>query len=154
MGCDIHLYIETKSSKGEWYNPHPRYPDVDNPKRLTEIQEIDVARDYELFSALADVRNDNDIPKSEHAVYGLPFDATRDTIYEFHNWDCDAHSPHHIQLNHVNDYANTHMHSTHPPTKEAAQSMKRLYNQITRILLENRNENYDTPNADKTRLIY
>jgi len=74
MGCDIHSHIEVKI-KGKWH-----YYD-----------EVNISRNYRLFSRMADIRNEeNIIPLS--TPKGLPKDITFMTKLKSDYWDTDGHS--------------------------------------------------------------
>ncbi len=64
-------------------------------------------RNYDLFSALADVRSGGDItpicqPK------GFPTDASADVRQEYERWDCDAHSASYLTLHELKKYHREH----------------------------------------------
>jgi len=79
MGCDIHAHIEVKI-EGYWYH----------------YAQIDINRDYNLFSLMGNVRNVN--PKEEGYIEplsdnrGLPEDSTFLTRFDCNRWKTDAHS--------------------------------------------------------------
>lgn len=79
MGCDIYMHIEVKY-KGRW--EHYSQPDID--------------RDYDLFSRMANVRNeakghpDHIEPISQPR--GVPDDVSAIAAIDLRIWDCDAHS--------------------------------------------------------------
>lgn len=71
MGCDIHLRLEIKAKgQSKWENC-----------KIIGYDRCWGFRDYRMFAALADVRNENDI---EHLpVRGIPIDATRSTLLAY-----------------------------------------------------------------------
>lgn len=75
MGCDIHCHSEVKIA-GVWHH----------------LNEIDVNRNYRLFSMLAGVRLHPDVPQ-QFPVRGIPDDATVVTRMQFDSWGDDAHTP-------------------------------------------------------------
>ena len=76
MGCDIHAHIEVKI-KGDWY-----YYD-----------ELDISRNYDLFSKMANVRNREEQPITPISeLKGLPNDLTFMTKFKSDIWDMDGHS--------------------------------------------------------------
>lgn len=93
MGCDIHLMVEFNDNSYLWNNGGS----------------IDVERNYELFSILADVRNYNDIPS-------IDIKELKDCCCEFDNWleswGSDAHSPNYATLKELRDYYNAHKNDT------------------------------------------
>lgn len=78
MGCDIHTMIEIKlSGSDQWVC----YGDLD----------YEIGRHYELFAALAGVRNDYGI-KPISKPRGIPDDACKEYKSLVENWDLDGHS--------------------------------------------------------------
>lgn len=71
MGCDIHLRLEIKSKKIEkskW-----------EPCRIFGYgRNVWSEQDYRMFSVLADVRNDSELPHLP--LRGLPHDAAKETL--------------------------------------------------------------------------
>lgn len=87
MGCDIHLFTEKKVN-GKWTDQNTN---------------LEVYRNYTLFSILADVRNYNNvIPISEPK--GIPTDADEPFKNESDRMDSDAHSHSYITLQELADY--------------------------------------------------
>lgn len=76
MGCDVHCHFEIKlNNKWEHYSK-PR-----------------IYRNYDLFSKMANVRNDrNNHIKPISLPKGLPDDISVITKFEYNNWRLDAHS--------------------------------------------------------------
>lgn len=94
MGCDIHMYVEKKVND-EWKpvkGPNPYYGKYDWEKEKTRYANwIYTGRNYDLFSLLADVRNDGNYkPISEPK--GLPKDVSGTIKHESDKWGWDAHS--------------------------------------------------------------
>ena len=101
MGCDIHLYTERRYKKDDkeiWIcRDHFKrnsysvlYPEEFYEKEW-EIVSIYDHRDYNLFAALADVRNyDHVIPIDKPR--GLPEDVSKDVYSESLRWGSDGHS--------------------------------------------------------------
>ena len=85
MGCDIHCHSEVKIA-GVWHH----------------LNEIDVNRDYYLFSRLADVRQQLDTPQ-QYPVRGFPNDATLITRLDYESQGDDAHTPSWISAEEVED---------------------------------------------------
>lgn len=79
MGCDIHLYVETrrKSYKPEWRIPKHIKPDWLPISYRGEFSD----RLYGMFAALANIRNYHDLPSLP--VKGLPDDISYKTFDEF-----------------------------------------------------------------------
>jgi len=87
MGCDIHGYIEIKIGN-TW----------------VAYKEIDIWRDYELFSIMADVRNYNDT-KPISKPRGLPLDVSALSKASSDAWDEDGHSHSWISCKEMEDIA-------------------------------------------------
>lgn len=109
MGCDIHAVIERRKTYGEDYH------------RWQNAGEPDIGRDYEVFAALAGVRNSDGIepispPRGLPGVTGVHVDDSGFTgdcreqpCYEFeayylHGWRQDAHSASWVTLAEVKAY--------------------------------------------------
>lgn len=98
MGCDIHVMTEfNKTVNGikEWVNCdnwryNPYYGEEYEPEMT--LQAIYYARNYELFSFLADVRNYGGNP-SFGFNRGIPDDVHEITRKEYDYWGDDAHTP-------------------------------------------------------------
>lgn len=87
MGCDIHLFTEKKVN-GKWADQNT---------------DLEVDRNYDLFSILADVRNYNNIvPISEPK--GIPADADEPFKKESDRMDDDGHSHSYLTLQELLDY--------------------------------------------------
>lgn len=83
MGCDIHLFIENKNSKGQWVSE--------------ELSDNYLSsRNYISFSLLANVRNNFPVfIKTLHQNSGLPDDCSENLVKQYEDTD-DYHSPHWI----------------------------------------------------------
>ncbi len=79
MGCDIHVCLEILID-----NKWVMTANLPHGVRLKE-------RDYNVFAALANVRNYNKIPFLEPR--GFPEDAADSTKYLYEQWGNDAHTP-------------------------------------------------------------
>ena len=101
MGCDIHLYTERRQKKDDkeiWIccdhfrrNPYSILHPEELYEKEWEIVSIYDDRDYNLFAALADVRNyDRVIPIDKPR--GLPEDVSKDVYNESLRWESDGHS--------------------------------------------------------------
>lgn len=75
MGCDIHAYQEQKVD-GKW----------------TYCGEVDLYRNYTLFTVLANVRSSSNRVKIISKPKGLPSDISNEVKEEYDHWDCDGHS--------------------------------------------------------------
>lgn len=74
MGCDIHGHVETRSRNCSW----------------NHSMDFDGSRAYEMFAALANVRNNGSIKAFEPK--GLPDDISYKTKEDYELWRYDAHS--------------------------------------------------------------
>lgn len=99
MGCDIHVMVEsleTVNGEQKWMNCDNwrlnKYFGIEDYEPKYHVEPIYTARDYELFSFLANVRNyggnksfgfDRDIPEDAHAA----------TVAVYEAWGMDAHTP-------------------------------------------------------------
>jgi len=105
MGCDIHLYVEVKR-KGKWESAD-EWKDVPIDEREDgKTKEVDYdkrfyhARNYNLFSILANVRNGHGfagVKTGEGFVpicepKGLPADVTKLVKADSDSWNGDGHS--------------------------------------------------------------
>lgn len=89
MGCDIHMVVEVK----EWQT-RPDGAETDDREWGVVMTETAAYgdRNYNVFAALADVRN-YDIPiKPICQPRGIPEDASADTKARHGRWGVDAHS--------------------------------------------------------------
>lgn len=152
MGCDIHLWIEGKDRKGNWFVANPRYVDYSNPTKIREVEEYDIGRSYALFSALANVRNDNNIPFIQKSR-GLPHDITEEVWYESNEWD-DGHSFGWVTLEELKDYFYKYQDSKVVTLKEAVDDIRRLYFECWDLSFNIRDDNYDSLDVNDMRLVF
>lgn len=122
MGCDIHMFVETRQPDGSWATADTWYEDEDEPGRKTVYQwgpglkreagPIYSGRNYDLFAILANVRNgsgfagvdtgDGFIPIA--MPRGVPEDACPEYKAEVEQWGCDGHSHSYLTLAEVLAY--------------------------------------------------
>lgn len=102
MGCDIHLYSETKVN-GKWladlaatYTPAS---DDDGPEMNASYDE---GRNYGLFGLLNSVRYDCEDPFPDQ---GMPDDASEEITVINKQWDSDGHSHNHIMVSNLKEKA-------------------------------------------------
>ena len=108
MGCDIHMYVEYKTSiNGEmkWLNGDywklNKYH-ADEGEKKFELVELCGDRDYTLFGMLADVRRHDNEPISQPK--GLPRDISETVSGENYEWGSDGHSHSYIDLAELKKY--------------------------------------------------
>lgn len=87
MGCDIHVIIEKKNKYGFWSN----------------AGDPDIGRNYEIFSVLANVRNDNGIAFISEPK-GVPNDATDEFNGLVKEWEPDGHSHSWVTLKEMKNF--------------------------------------------------
>jgi hypothetical protein len=107
MGCDIHIFSETKI-EGKWVCNEPfEVQDVGTEDEYIDVpydQQFYSGRDYDLFGVLAGVRHDS---LQEFEVKGFPDDASPEIKRKFTSWDCDAHTPSYITLEELKSFLET-----------------------------------------------
>lgn len=110
MGCDIHMFVESKSKDGKyWFKAGKEFKDsyFDPKKPMSDYNEITTdepyqGRNYSLFALLADVRNDHDLtPLSEPK--GLPKDVSEEIKEKAEEWGGDGHSHSYFTLQELLD---------------------------------------------------
>ncbi len=97
MGCDIHVFteaLETINGTAKWFNCDHwklnKYFGAES-EREYDVVAITRERDYELFGALANVRNGDDNAFISEPK-GMPEDASPQTVAAAEGWDGDGHS--------------------------------------------------------------
>lgn len=111
MGCDIHLYTEKKIediNKNIWWwcVDHWKLNDWKLfDKDESEYYQISIynGRNYDLFAALADVRNSGYITPIDQPR-GLPDDVSEVVKKEADSWDVDGHSHSWLTAKELFDY--------------------------------------------------
>jgi len=112
MGCDIHLFTERKRSinnEQKWVNAdnwklNPYYEENnEDGENKYELNSAYKHRNYELFSILADVRNDSE-NKPIAEPKGLPEDISYVVKAESDKWDSDGHSHSFFTMKELYDY--------------------------------------------------
>ena len=111
MGCDIHMYVEIKSTTnintnwrcGDYFRV---YDPLAEDLTMTRV-ELYSDRDYSLFAVLADVRNSYLIDYISEPK-GLPDDVTEYVKREYGAWGNDAHSCSYFTLQELIDYHDEH----------------------------------------------
>jgi len=92
MGCDIHLFVETKDPAGGWVSRDIWLPrDEDGIIDAEDLYEPN--RNYDLFAILANVRNRSIDPLTPiNGPRGFPDDASPEVREAYEWWDPDGHS--------------------------------------------------------------
>lgn len=114
MGCDIHLFTEKKitvDGKKKWHCcDHFKYNEYfDNTEYEKEMSVVPIydGRDYELFTALANVRERDGIAVISEPR-GLPDDVTDVVKKESDDWGIDGHSHSWLTARELFVYQNKH----------------------------------------------
>lgn len=97
MGCDIHLYSETRKN-GKWVaDKASTFEVTDEGHSYTDMAgSYSGGRDYTLFGLLAEgVRRDCEWAFGQR---GLPDDVSDEIKKLSDSWDCDGHSHNHITV--------------------------------------------------------
>ena len=98
MGCDIHIFSETKKD-GVWVNNEEFVEELfDGEEPYIHVPYDDQfynGRDYNLFGVLAGVRAE-DLQQFE--VKGFPADASPLVAKNYESWGVDAHTPSYLTL--------------------------------------------------------
>jgi hypothetical protein len=91
MGCDIHMFIETRVGDGEWQlDPHHEWDRTET--HYAHLSEVSATgRNYHLFGALANVRSSG--PEAK----GLPEDVCHQLREYLNDGDNHSHSYHSLQ---------------------------------------------------------
>ena len=100
MGADIHMYVEKRLPSGNWACVRNLNESIDSDGLAVMYRDRSSSnakfvaywalksRNYELFSALANVRGDGNGPEPRD----LPQDVSEYVEAEFQGWGADAHS--------------------------------------------------------------
>ena len=93
MGCDIHLFAETRVD-GAWVSADTWAPDEDAPwlEGVPRDDRLYRHRSYILFAALANVRNYHDVVTPIAEPRGLPDDCDPRVRARSEYWAQDGHS--------------------------------------------------------------
>lgn len=90
MGCDIHACFEYT------------YADERLPRWYCYAADIDLDRWYQIFTAMAGVRNYNNIDV-KYPPRGVPKDLNQKTKVLYERWDGDAHTPSWLTYEELNE---------------------------------------------------
>lgn len=110
MGCDIHLYIETKNEDMSWglFTDYIQITGEETRRTQEEYkamygyyESLYISRDYDLFSVLAGVRGD--LEPIDYPI-GFPDDCSQDFLDVMKSWGSDAHSETHYTLDKLLEY--------------------------------------------------
>lgn len=104
MGCDIHLYVETRGSDGRWVTADKwtadEWAEEDGALTVDYDQQFYNGRNYNLFAILADVRNGRGFAGVKTGAgfnaisepKGVPDDACPEFKAYQERYGCDGHS--------------------------------------------------------------
>ncbi|MDP5274813.1 hypothetical protein [Chengkuizengella axinellae] len=117
MGCDIHMYLEVRHfskddverEKGVWVSADKWTEDRynfgydDTRFEVEDKDRIYDGRNYKLFSILANVRNNNNLPYISEPK-GLPEDVSDMVKNESDFWGDEVHSHTYLNLDEITNY--------------------------------------------------
>lgn len=149
MGCDIHLYSETKKD-GKWVpdllhtliNPTPE--EIEDGDSLS-IDRSYQGRNYALFGLLTNGEVRYGVP------FGLPYheaipEDTSQVIRDMYvAWDCDAHSPNHLTVKQLKEKAMELLIIPDPEALEYLSMLTGLINGLPKT---------DNPNPEEQRIVF
>lgn len=153
MGADIHAWIEGKDKNGNWFVANPRYVDFANPTRIKDVDEFYIGRNYPLFSALGNVRNEHDIPFIQKNR-GLPEDVTDITEGAAADWDLDGHSFGYVTAIELQDYFMSYINANDESIQLAAEAVKFLYYKLYNLAYEISDYEGNCLNVYDMRLVF
>lgn len=165
MGCDIHVYMEVKSSVSgvmQWrcadrFSLNRYYKEEGEAQY--EVDNIYNTRNYALFSALADVRSGlvasrGDVIPIFSEPRGLPEDINQIIANENMRWGGDGHSHSHATLQELYDYqdksTNDLLNEVLTPFIEAIEARARTEHWI----FHEDDKRVEQEKAEKTRVVF
>ena len=131
MGCDIHLYTESKKNDSErWHNRdnwvlNEYYMADGSEGPIYQVNPLYKDRDYRLFHTLAMVRSYGDTAPTMGEAKGLPLNVSEVVQQEADGWAGDAHSHSSWTLKELKDFQENNKDVTYSGlvTLEAARNL-------------------------------
>lgn len=102
MGCDIHLYVETRTAQG-WKSIDAWSREEGEPRDVAHEDRFYTGRNYSLFEMLANVRGAGLLPPISEPK-GLPDDVSAEVRGTSDAWGCDGHSHSFLTLRELSGY--------------------------------------------------
>ena len=155
MGLYMTAWLEGKDKKGKWFLANPRFVNLDNPDKVNLPQSLDLGRlekNYLLYAALGDVRNDNSIPYIQR-LRGIPKDAT-DIVKEEAEIAYDSIGKGHVTAEELKSYYESYKNDKDEVVRAAAGFVWDLYLYLLHITFGVRNYEEKHLDIDDTRLIF
>ena len=154
MGLYITAWFEGKDKKGNWFLANPRFVNYDNPNQVNPPVSLDLRMDknYLLYAALGDVRNDYSIPYIQR-LRGIPKDAT-DVVKEKADIAYNSVRKGYVTAKELESYYHTYINDEDEAVRAAAGFVWEVYLTLLSISYGVRNTQEDHLDIDDTRLVF
>lgn len=129
MGTNIEIWIEGKDKKGNWFIANPRYVHFSNPNKI-RLKSFDVVRNYFLFAALSNVRNEHSVPYIQENR-GMPKDASEHIKTEAELSEGSFLG--YVYATELKEYYHRYVSSENDYERKAAMAIYELYNQLFQL---------------------